>query len=80
MRTLAALVALAALGACQTLPAVVVTGGETFDVRYDAAMQTPEQAEARAQQHCGGPATFVSSETRYDGFAYRTYRCAGRSD
>lgn len=65
------------VAACQTLPAVVVTGGDTFDVRYDADTQTAVQADAKAQQHCDGAADFVSEETRYDGFAYRTYRCAG---
>jgi hypothetical protein len=79
MRVALALISLAALGACQTLPAVVVTGGETFDVRYDAAVQTQAQVDAKANEHCGtSTADFVSAATRYDGLAYRTYRCAGR--
>ncbi|WP_135210059.1 hypothetical protein [Vitreimonas flagellata] len=79
MRVALALASLAALGACQTLPAVVVTGGDTFDVRYDAAVQSEAQVDARANEYCGrSAATFVSAATRYDGFAYRTYRCAGR--
>jgi hypothetical protein len=78
MKRTLAILALLALAACQTLPAVVVTGGDTFDVRYDAAAHTTAQADAKANQYCGGTATFVSAETRYDGFAYRTYRCAGR--
>ena len=69
--------ALAALAACQSLPAIVVTGGDTFEVRYDQQMQSEAQADAKARQHCGGPASFISGETRYDGFAYRTYRCGG---
>ncbi|UPT65166.1 MAG: hypothetical protein M0D54_12340 [Hyphomonadaceae bacterium JAD_PAG50586_4] len=74
-----ALASLAALSACQTLPAVVVTGGDTFDVRYDAAVQTEAQVDAKANQHCGSvAANFVSAAARYDGFAYRTYQCAGR--
>lgn len=78
MKQLVVLSALALLAACQTLPAVVVTGGDTFDVRYDASAQTVTEADAKANQYCGGPATFVSAETRYDGFAYRTYRCSRR--
>jgi hypothetical protein len=78
MMRAAALSVLFLLGACQTLPAVVVTGGETFDVRFDAAVQTAADADAKASQHCGGPAVFVSAETRFDGFSYRTYRCSGR--
>ena len=77
MRMALVILALTTLAACQTLPAVVVTGGDTFEVRYDDASQTAEQADARANQYCGGAATFISGETRYDGFAYRTYRCAG---
>jgi hypothetical protein len=71
----AALLALTALAACQTLPAVVVTGADAFDIRYDAAQTSAEQADARAAAQCGAPATFVSGENRFDGFAYRTYRC-----
>ena len=78
MRRLALLSVLVLVAACQTLPAVVVTGGDTFDVRYDAGAQTVAEADAKATQHCGGAATFVSAETRYDGFVYRTYRCSGR--
>ena len=65
-----------ALAACQTLPAVVITGGDTFDVRYDAAAQTAAQADAKANEHCRGASAFVSEQTRFDGFSYRTYRCA----
>jgi hypothetical protein len=71
----ALLLAAAALAGCETLPAVVITGGETFDVRYDAAAHAVAQVDAKANQHCGGAAEFVSQETRFDGFAYRTYRC-----
>jgi hypothetical protein len=60
------------------LPQVVITGGDTFEVRYDASAQTTQQADAAAATHCGAPAAFVSAETKFDGFAYRTYRCAGR--
>jgi hypothetical protein len=66
-----------ALAGCETLPAVVISGGDTFDVRYDAAAHTPAQADAKAREHCGGAAELVSQETRFDGFAYRTYRCVG---
>jgi hypothetical protein len=79
LRRALALLALAAVAACQTLPQVVVTGGETFDVRYDAAVQTIAEVDAKANEHCSsGAAGYVSQETRFDGFAYRTYRCAGR--
>ncbi len=71
--------ALLALAGCQTLPAVVITGGETFDVRYDPQVSSTAAADARAQRQCGGAATFVSGETRFDGLAYRTYRCGGGS-
>jgi|CXWL01.1.fsa_nt_gi hypothetical protein len=71
--------ALLALAGCQTLPAVVVTGGDTFEVRYDPQASSEGEVEARAQRHCSGAVTFVSSETRFDGLAYRTYRCGGGS-
>ena len=77
MRTLALLASLLALGACQTLPAVVLSGGDTFEIRYDAGAQSSADADARARQYCNGDAEFVSEQTKYDGFAYRTYRCAG---
>ncbi len=68
--------ALAALVACATpLPHVIVTGGDTFEVRFDQNTQTDADADAKAREHCGGAAAFISGETRYDGFAYRTYRC-----
>jgi len=75
-----ALTALVALAACATtLPQVVERRGDTFDVRYDAAVQTLEQVNAVASAHCAnGAAGYVSQETRFDGFAYRTYRCAIR--
>jgi len=78
MRMLAASAAFALAGCAASLPQVVVTGAETFQVRYDAAVQSAAEADAKAARHCGGAAEFVSAETRYDGFAYRTYRC-GRS-
>jgi hypothetical protein len=78
MRLVAVFAAFVALAACAaTLPQVIVTGGGTFEVRYDATAHTTAQADAKANEYCGGAATFVSSETRFDGFAYRTYRCAG---
>jgi hypothetical protein len=77
MRKVAALLALTALAACQTLPAVVPGEGGRFDVRYDAAVQQVSEVDARAQTYCSGAATFISGETRFDGFAYRTYRCVG---
>ena len=77
--TLAAAVLLA-LAACATaLPHVVEQPGDIFDVRYDAAVQTQAEVDAVANAHCAnGAAGYVSQETRYDGFAYRTYRCAFR--
>jgi len=79
LRRALALLAIIAVAACQTLPQVVVTGGDTFDVRYDAATQTVAEVDAKANEHCSnGAAGYVSQETRFDGFAYRTYRCAGR--
>ncbi len=77
MRAVAALLALMALGACQTLPAVIAGSNGAFDVRYDAAQQTVGVVDARANAYCNGAATFISGETRFDGFAYRTYRCVG---
>ena len=74
-----ALLALSALGACQSLPQVVERDGDIFDVRYDAAVQTQAQVDALANSHCpNGRAGYVSQQTGYDGFAYRTYRCAFR--
>ncbi|MGD9813935.1 MAG: hypothetical protein AB7Q23_07700 [Hyphomonadaceae bacterium] len=72
--------ALVTLAACATaLPQVVERPGDTFDVRFDAAVQTLEQVNALANAHCpGGAAEFVAQETRFDGFAYRTYRCVSR--
>jgi hypothetical protein len=79
MRRLA-LTALFALGACATqLPQIVEREGDTFDVRYDAAVQTQAEVNAKANAHCSnGAAGYVSQQTGFDGFAYRTYRCAFR--
>ncbi len=77
MRAVLILLALVALSACQTLPAVVPGADGRFDVRYDAAQQQIGEVDARAHTYCGGAAEFISGETRYDGFAYRTYRCVG---
>ncbi len=75
-----ALALLALLAACATpLPQIIVRDGDIFDVRYDAAAQTIDQVNAMANEHCAnGAAGYVSQETRFDGFAYRTYRCARR--
>lgn len=72
--------ALVALAACATaLPHVVERPGDTFDVRFDAAVQSLEQVNDLANAYCpDGAASFVSEETRFDGFAYRTYRCVSR--
>jgi len=69
-----------ALAACATpLPHIVERSGDLFDVRYDAAVQTQAEVDAKANAHCAnGAAGYVSQETRFDGFAYRTYRCAFR--
>jgi hypothetical protein len=79
MRQLA-LIALLALAACATqLPQIVEREGDTFDVRYDAAVQTQAVVDAKANSHCdNGAAGYVSQQTGFDGFAYRTYRCAFR--
>jgi hypothetical protein len=76
--TLAA--AFLALAGCATpLPHVVERSGDTFDVRYDPAVQSETEVDAVANAHCAnGAAGYVSQETRFDGFAYRTYRCAFR--
>jgi hypothetical protein len=80
MMRLAVFASLALLGACATpLPQIIVRNGDLFDVRYDAALQPLEQVNAAANEHCAnGAAGYVSQETRFDGFAYRTYRCARR--
>ncbi len=79
MRRLA-LTALLALSACATqLPQIVEREGDTFDVRFDAAAQTQAEADAKANTHCtNGAASYVSQQTGFDGFAYRTYRCAAQ--
>ncbi len=75
-----ALTLLVALAACATqLPQIVGREGDTFDVRYDAAVQTQAEADAKAKSHCSnGAAGYVSQQTGFDGLAYRTYRCAFR--
>lgn len=79
MRPALAMVLLA-LAACATpLPHVVERSGDLFDVRYDPAVQSEAEVDAKANAHCAnGAAGYVSEETRFDGFAYRTYRCAFR--
>mgnify|MGYP001351123363 CR=1 FL=1 len=74
----AALAVIFALGACaSTLPHVVEREGDTFDVRYDAAVQAVADVNAAANGHClGTGALYLSQKTGFDGFAYRTYRCA----
>jgi hypothetical protein len=73
------IVGLAALGACATsLPHVVEREGDLFDVRYDAAVHALAEVDAKAHAHCAnGAAVYVSQQIGFDGFAYRTYRCAG---
>jgi hypothetical protein len=77
---MAALAATFALSGCATtLPQVVERPGDIFDVRYDANVQTQAEVDAKANAHCpNGAAGYVSQQTGYDGFAYRTYRCAFR--
>jgi hypothetical protein len=79
MRVLALLAAIA-LSACATsLPQIVERDGDIFDVRYDAAVQTQAEVDAKANTHCdNGAAGYVSQQTGFDGLAYRTYRCAFR--
>lgn len=80
MKRAVVLAAMFALAACATsLPQIVERDGDIFDVRYDAAVQSTAEADAKANAHCAnGAAGLVSQETRFDGFAYRTYRCAFR--
>ncbi len=66
--------ALLALGACQTLPQVIATGADTFDVRY-ATPTTVVEVDARAAAICLNTPQMIGSGMRYDGFAYRSYRC-----
>ncbi len=77
---MAALAATFALSACATtLPQVVERPGDIFDVRYDANVQTQAEVDAKANAHCtNGAAGYVSQQAGFDGFAYRTYRCAFR--
>ena len=69
------LAAAVALSACSTLPQVIVTGPETFDVRFDQGATSSEEADARAATLCNGPPQFVSSAVKFDGLTYRSYRC-----
>jgi hypothetical protein len=75
-----ALTLMLALAACATqLPQIVEREGDTFDVRYDAAVQMQAEVDAKANSHCAnGAAGYVSQQTGFDGLAYRTYRCAFR--
>jgi hypothetical protein len=72
--------AVLALSSCATpLPHVVDEPGDVFSVRYDPNVQTLDQVNALANAHCAnGAAGYVSQETRFDGFTYRTSRCAFR--
>ena len=71
-----------ALSACATALPQIVPGEphtDTFAVRYDQNLQTQAEVDAAANANCAnGAAGYVSQETRFDGFAYRTYRCARR--
>jgi len=79
MRKLLVTAALLALAACATtLPQVIEGPGDLFDVRFEAGEQTREDADVKANAHCPGAVSYVSEETRFDGFVYRTYNCAGR--
>jgi outer membrane biogenesis lipoprotein LolB len=68
------------LAACATaLPQVVERDGDTFDVRFDAAVHTQADVDAKANAHCpNGAAGYISEQTGFDGLSYRTYRCAFR--
>ena len=79
MRMLLAVLLLSLAACATTLPQVVEREGDLFDVRFDAAVQTPAEADALANTHCAnGAAGYVSQQTGFDGLAYRTYRCAFR--
>ncbi len=79
MRTFSILTMIALTACATTLPQVVERGGDTFDVRYDAAIHTQAEVDAKANAHCeNGAAGYVSQQTGFDGLAYRTYRCAFR--
>ena len=71
--------ALLGLAACQTLPEVITTGRDTFDVRYDGSKSNAAEVDVRAAQICAGPPLLTGSGTRFDGFAFRSYRCRRRS-
>ncbi|MGE0595182.1 MAG: hypothetical protein AB7P07_02350 [Hyphomonadaceae bacterium] len=77
MRTLL-LSALAALSACATpLPQIVVRGSHDFDIRYDNTVSNAPAIDEQAQARCPG-AVLTGEGQRYDGFAYRSYRCPNR--
>ena len=62
------------LSACQTLPQVIATGPQTFDVRY--AQGTPvADVDARAAAVCSDTPALVGSGQRFDGFQFRSYHC-----
>jgi hypothetical protein len=78
MKRMAALALLSLNGCATPLPQVVPRhDSELFDVRYDPRAQGVDQVDAVANAHCqSGGAANVGHETRFDGFSYRTYRCA----
>jgi hypothetical protein len=79
MRSLALALMLALVACATQLPQIVEREGDTFDVRYDAAVQSEAEIDAKANTHCAnGAAGYVSQQTGFDGFAYRTYRCVTR--
>ena len=63
------------LAACASLPQVIPTGTDTFDIRYDNLKTSPDQADAAAHQRCPN-AQLVSGNIGSDGLSYRSYRCA----
>jgi hypothetical protein len=74
----ALILALAVLAAsCATaLPQVVRNSDGSFAVRFDQASVPFDRVDAQARTQCNGAIPqFVGQETRFDGFAYRTYRC-----
>jgi hypothetical protein len=74
----ALILTLAALAtSCATaLPQVVPNSDGSFAVRFAQESVPFDQVDAQARTHCNGAIPqFVGQETRFDGFAYRTYRC-----
>ncbi len=65
---------------CQTMPEVVNSTGDTFEIRYDPMLSDVQEVDELANRRCSGFAEFVTGRARVDTMKFRTYRCVDNKE